>query len=164
MNVSLRSIKLWQWFLGGLILLFVPFPSEMVPEWRMQFSDEAGLPSQYRVVEQSWKSYTYFAAEGYDRRCTDESGSVVFPKRYLWSGILARIASPLLARMMTLVHGSEGTTASVRLFDRYYVSGDYYWSDKMSAYSHFPDPSVPSIGIARQRDPYTDLPICERIL
>ena len=163
MKISFRSIKWWQWFLGGLILLFVPFPSQMVPEWRIQFRDEAGLPTQRRVVEQSWKSYTYFAAGGYDQRCTDEDGSVVFPQRYLWSGIFARIASPILANVMTLAHGGEGTTASVRLFDRYYISDDYYWHDKMSFYSHNPDFSVRSTGTAKQRKPYSDLPTCETI-
>ncbi len=163
MKVLLKAIKWWQWLLGALILLFVHFPSEMVPEWKIQFRDEAGLPSQHRVVEQSWKSYTYFAADGYDQRCTDENGAVVFPRRYLWSGILARMISPILASAMTLAHGSEGTSASVRVFDRYYISDYYYWRDKMSLYSHNPDLSIPSIGTAEPRDPYTDLPTCETI-
>jgi len=156
-------MRWWKWLLFLALPLFVPVPTQMVPEWRIQFRDENGNSAAGRVVEQSWRSYTYWGANGYDQKCTNTDGVVTFPKRYLWSGLLARAVFPVFASALTIAHGSEGTDASVRLFDRHYISKDYYWRDDMSLYTHRPDGVPPSEGIAEPREPSSDLPTCETI-
>jgi hypothetical protein len=144
------KLKRWQLVAIGLgVLLFFPVPTEMVPEWTMQFHDENGSPLSRVVVQQEWQTYTYFARRGFEQKCSDESGIVTFPKRYLWSGIFARIVSPPLADVLTLAHGSSGTSASVQVFDKGYISDNYYWRDKMELYKHFPE-SLPNEGTAEK--------------
>lgn len=151
--------KLWI-FLIILAVMFVPFPTEIVPEWQMQFRQGGGEKLSNVLAQQSWTSYTYFAAGGYDQRCTDSEGIVVFPKRYLWSGLFSRVASPILAEMMTLAHGSTGTNADIQIFDRNYISDNYYWREKMEMYKHYPG-LLPSEGIAKVRSQNPlDLPTC----
>ncbi len=157
----MRKVSRKTWiFLIILAVLFVPFPTELVPEWEMQFRQESGEKLSNVLAQQSWTSYTYFAAGGYDQRCTDSEGVVVFPKRYLWSGLFSRVASPIFAEMMTLAHGSTGTDANIQIFDRTYISDNYYWRDKMELYRHYPEP-LPLEGIANLRT-YNpkDLPTC----
>ena len=79
------SRRAWT-FIIILAALFVPFPTELVPEWRMVFKQENGEKLANVLAQQSWQSYTDFAVRGYDQQCTDPEGVVVFPKRYVWSG------------------------------------------------------------------------------
>jgi hypothetical protein len=116
-------------------LAFIPFPTELVPEWKVQIVDEQNQPLPNVKTEQSWKSYTFFFVEDYEEKCTDSNGVVIYPKRFLWAGALSRIVSPIFADIMTLAHGSTGTNASVRVFDRHYISDDYYWREKEKLYS-----------------------------
>lgn len=118
------------------VLSFTPFPTELIPEWKMQIVDERNQPLPSVMTEQSWRNYTFFAVEGHDEKCTDSNGIVIYPKRFLWAGAFSRIVSPVLANVMTLAHGSTGTDASVRVFDRYYISDFYYWREKEMLYSH----------------------------
>jgi hypothetical protein len=143
--------RLKRWQLVSIVVCFVlffPFPTEMVPEWTMQFRDENGTPLSQVVVQQGWRSYTYFAASGYEQRCSDASGVVTFPKRRLWSGTLARVISPILASAMTLAHGSTGTDAYIQVFDNEFISDNYYWRDNMQLYTHYPE-ELPTEGKAR---------------
>ena len=145
------QVKKWHIAIVVLAILFVPVPTELVPEWRMQFRDSTGQPLAHVVTHQEWRSYTYFATHGYEQRCTNAEGVVVFPTRYLWSGLLSRIASPLLAEAMTLAHGGTGTSASVQVFDRSYISANYYWLDRTDLYSHNPD-QLPTEGTTDKMD------------
>jgi hypothetical protein len=152
-----------KWLVFVAILMLVPFPTQMVPAWEIRFMDKEGNALPGRVVQQRWKSYTYFAAGGFDQRCTDEQGSVRFPPRKLWSSIVGRIISPVIASALSLAHGSQGTDSNVQLFDRYYMSDNYHWRDNMSLYSHHPDPSPPSAGVAEPRKQLNDeLPTCSQ--
>ena len=146
---------------SALLVLFIPFPTTMVPEWKMQFHDEAGDPLSRVVVQQSWKSYTYFLAEGYEQGCTDGNGVIVFPRRFLWSGIVARLISPPLAELGTLAHGSTGTSAHVQVFDRNYISDNYWWRDRMEYYTHDPEP-LPINGSANRVD-REDISTCDEL-
>ena len=157
-------MKKWHKALAVMAVLavsFVPFPTEMVPEWRLRFETEEGGPLASVVVQQGWRSYTYPVSRGYEQRCTDSDGVVIFPKRYLWAGLISRIVFPVLAEAMTLAHGSTGTDAYVQVFDRNFISENYYWRDRMSFYAHNPDPSMADGGrverLSRER---SDIAAC----
>ncbi|NOT48208.1 MAG: hypothetical protein HOP17_10735 [Acidobacteria bacterium] len=162
MTALFAKIKKWHIFAGLVAALFVPIPTEMVPEWRMRFTDEHGNALSNVVVQQSWTTYTYFAGRGYEQRCTDGAGVVAFPQRLLWSGLFARIVSPPLAEVGTLAHGSTGTQADVQVFDRNYISENYWWRDKMDLYTHqYGD--LPIEGIANKVDDRYDIQTCAEI-
>ena len=154
------QVRKWHVAIAVLAILFVPIPTELVPEWTMRFRDGNGHPLSRVVTEQSWRSYTFFAVDGYAQSCTDVEGVVIFPKRYLWAGLLSRILSPLLAEAMTLAHGSTGTMAHVRIFDRRYISDNYYWGDQMDLYTHQPG-SLPTEGTTEKlKEDRLDIQTC----
>lgn len=150
MKKFFSKIKKKHIFLILLFLLFMPLPTEMVPEWEMQVVFGDNQPMVNVRTQQSWESYTFFFTRGHDSRCTDSKGKVVYPKRYLWAGSLSRIVSPLWADVMTLAHGSTGTDASIQVFDNDYISDNYYWEEKEDIYTRTRD-KLPQIAIADRR-------------
>lgn len=159
MTALLKKIKIWHLAVIVMAILFIPFPTELVPEWKMQFRKKDGTVAAGVVAEQSWRSYS-FSAGGYDQRCTDQNGEVTFPRRDLWSGMFSRLVSPLLAEVGSLAHGSTGTSANVRVFDANYISPEsYYWRDQMSLYTHRPG-EIPTEGKAGSIEFRADSPTC----
>ncbi len=67
--------------LGCLALvLIIPFPTEVVPEWRIRIVDEAGKPFAEKFVRQGWAHYSLeFCCGDTEDRWTDGNGYVVFP-------------------------------------------------------------------------------------
>lgn len=137
------------WFV--LFLLFMPFPTEMVPKWEMQVVDEKNQPLANVRTEQSWQSYTFFASGGYESKCTDSKGKIIYPTRYLWAGTLSRVVSPLWADVMTLAHGSTGTVAHIRVIDPDYSSDFIYWEEKEEIYTRVREP-LPKKIVAEYRE------------
>ncbi len=151
MSNFFSKIKWWRILLIIFALSFVLFPTELIPEWKMQIVDQQDKPLPNIQTEQSWKNYTFFSTGGFDEKCTNSDGIVIYPKRFLWAGTFSRIASPILAEVMTLAHGSTGTSASVRVFDRDYISDYYYWREKENLYS-YERSELPSKAVAKFSD------------
>ena len=107
----------------------------MVPEWHLTVQDESGNRLPGVQVEESWNNYSFWFAEGYDLRRSDENGEVVFQSRWLWSGAISRVISPALAEVGKLFHGSAGLSIHARVFDpeaKYYSNSDdmiFWYSD-----------------------------------
>jgi len=105
-----------------LVLLPVPFDTELVPEWRLKVVGGNGTTLSNITVEESWEHYAYPesrfpTAKGYELKRSDENGVVVFPKRMLRASIGSRIVFPILARVGQLAHGSAGLDINARVFD-----------------------------------------------
>lgn len=145
------KLKKWHIVLIVLFLLFMPFPTEMIPEWKMLVVDNKNKPLSNVRTEQNWKNYTFFATQGYDSKCTNSKGKVVYPSRYLWAGTLSRIVSPLWANVMTLAHGGTGTSAHIVLADPHYSSDFIYWREREKIYSREREP-LPEKIVAKQRE------------
>lgn len=111
-----------RYLLSGLAcvaLLLVPFPTTMVPEWRVQVINRQGHVLRGEFVRQSWTDYSLESCCGdMDDAWADESGYVVFPRRVIWASLLARTVKPPLAKLMTLAHGSAGVHADVTAWGR----------------------------------------------
>jgi hypothetical protein len=116
-----------------IVLSFIPFNTEMVPEWKLQVLDNNGEILPGVQVEESWDNYSFFF-EGFEWRRADQNGYVVFPARHVWAGLLGRILLPAFAKFGELSHGSSGLSIGARVFDpeaKYYSTSD----DMISWYS-----------------------------
>ncbi len=71
------------------MILFLPFPSQITPPWRVQVVDEKGEPVQRSRVSESWgwwpidKNHT-------EVQLTGENGWVAFERRTLWASLFRR--------------------------------------------------------------------------
>ncbi len=101
--------------LCGVILL-VPFPTTVVPEWKITVLDQTGKPFANWEVREYWQHYSLESDGHQDNRLTDENGYVVFPERTIWSPLLWRIASTSLAALSVIAHGSMGIDAWVMVY------------------------------------------------
>jgi len=121
----------WKYiFLTVLVLALIPFPTELIPELRLQVVDAKNRPLTGVNTEQNWKNYTFFWTEGFKEECTDDDGVIIFPRRTLWASAFSRIFFPVLAEFGTLQHGSTGTRFEVRVFDRNYLSDFQLWDER----------------------------------
>jgi len=136
MKFSNYGIKWGYIFLTILVISLIPFPTILVPELRLQVVNVKNQPLANVTTEQSWKNYTFFGVEGFEERCTDSDGIVVYPRRRLWASAFSRIAFPVLAQLGTLIHGSTGTVSDVRVFDRNYISDFQDWQEEELFYSY----------------------------
>lgn len=151
MKDSFSKFSKWHFAALLLFILFMPFPTELIPEWKMQFVDEQNDPLVNVRTEQSWESYTFMGVGGYDTKCTDTNGFVVYPQRLLWAGLVSRIVSPLAADLFTLAHGSTGTDAHIRVFDKNYISDYQYWREREKIYTRHRD-ALPRLAAAKRSD------------
>lgn len=136
MKSSNSGIKWGYIFLTVSILSFIPFPTELVPEWQLRVVDVKNRPLPNINTEQSWKNYTFFWTEGFEERCTDADGVVIYPRRLLWASAFSRVLFPVLAQVGTLIHGSAGTSSDVRVFDRNFISDFQYWKEEEFFYAY----------------------------
>ena len=97
-----------------LVALFViPFPTGVVPEWKIRVSDKSGKPMTGERVRETWQHYSLESTGHEEERLTDENGYVTFPARTIWSPLLWRIVSTGMAAASTLLHGGMGIHAWV---------------------------------------------------
>ena len=96
-----------------ILILLLPFPTTVVPEWRLRVIDYNDQPFVGEEVMEIWQHYSLESDGHSEVRRTDESGYVVFPRRKIWSPLLLRIVSTSLAAVLTLAHGSMGVNAWV---------------------------------------------------
>jgi hypothetical protein len=124
--------------IAALVLFLIPFPTELIPEWKLRVVDENNQPLANVKVVQSWKNYT-FGDHGFDNGYADENGFVVFPQKQLWASAFSRIVYPPLVALALLAHGSAGTDVSVQVFDKNYFSYNLYWRERETIYWHTRD-------------------------
>jgi hypothetical protein len=148
MKFSNSGIKWGYIFLTILVISFIPFPTELIPEMKLQIVDVKNQPLPNVNTEQNWKNYTFFGVEGAEERCSDAGGTVVYPRRVLWASAFSRIAFPVLAQLGTIIHGSTGTDSYVRVFDRNYISDFQYWREEELFYS-YKRHALPTIAVAK---------------
>jgi hypothetical protein len=150
MKTAQSGIKWKCVFLTVLVLVFIPFPSHMIPVWTIQVVDRQNQPLSNVNAEQSWKHYSYFMTEGFDAKRSDANRNVVFPSRRLWASAFSRVVSPALAEIGTLAHGSTGLSINARIYDEV-----YYGEDLISWYSNWHhDKPLPNkiVAVQKQKD------------
>lgn len=99
-----------------LTLLVIPFPTIVVPTWRMRIVDTFGNPCKDREVTTTWAHYTISVlGNGFHsgQQNTDGDGYVEFPTRTIWAPMIWRLIAPVLAYPLTLAHGSVGVYATI---------------------------------------------------
>jgi hypothetical protein len=96
-----------------LALFLIPFPTGVVPEWKLRVLDRDGNPISGERVRETWQHYSLEGDGHEDERLTDQNGYVVFPARKIWSPLLWRIVSTGSAAVSTLFHGGMGVHAWV---------------------------------------------------
>ena len=93
------------------VILLAPFPTTVVPEWKLRVIDQNGKPFVGERVQEYWQHYSLESQGHQEQRLTDENGNVVFAKRRIWSPLLWRIVSTSLAAVLVIAHGSMGVDA-----------------------------------------------------
>jgi len=92
--------KRWRALLAGASLLFIfvlffPFQSRIVPQWRLHVVDETGAQVPGINVTEHWQHYL-LESEGHEELLkTDERGWVNFPARTIRAGLAARAIDAL---------------------------------------------------------------------
>ena len=94
------------------LISLIPFPTTLVPEWKVQVVDENGNPYKGKLVRQACSNYTLgihpcSGAEDTDK-LTDENGYVIFPERKITASLFSRIIRSILNFVMIFAHGSYG--------------------------------------------------------
>ncbi|MFZ1699394.1 MAG: hypothetical protein WBO10_08590 [Pyrinomonadaceae bacterium] len=104
-----------------LALLFVPYPTTVVPEWNLQFVDEHRQPIPRLHIEQTCDHFTYFIATSVcgkysdSRQYTDADGRVVFSEKVVYLGLLSRILRTIRSYALLIFHGSVGIRADLNV-------------------------------------------------
>lgn len=99
-----------------LSLLITPFPTKVVPNWKIRIVDTFGNACNNQEVETSWGHYTIHVfgnADNQDRQNTDETGYVEFPTRWIWAPLIWRLIAPVFSFFLTLMHGGGGIYATI---------------------------------------------------
>jgi hypothetical protein len=87
-------------------LLFYPFETVVVAEWRIQILDESGHPIKDVPLKEAWSDDSVKAGDDIEDLTTDERGYVVFPRRTVKANILARIVRRVFITFVP--HQGEG--------------------------------------------------------
>lgn len=95
------------------VVLLLPYPTTVVPEWRIRVVGADGNPVAGEPVRETWQHYSYESESHEEELSTDENGYVTFRERKIWMPPLVRIVLTPLAALMTLAHGSMGESAWV---------------------------------------------------
>lgn len=109
-----RRLKLF--IIVGAVLLgsLVPFPTTIVPEWRLQFIDQDDNPIPGMQVTAVCQHYTYtdddYCASD-ARQTSGPDGYVSFPAKQVWLSLGGRAIRALPRYALVLVHGSVGISA-----------------------------------------------------
>ena len=123
--------------------MIIPFPTTIVPNWRLRVIDVEGRFCSNKEVSEDWAHYSIYIGLGNHQseyRSTNEDGFVEFPERTVWAPLIWRIVGSMIANVLTLAHGSAGAHASV------YTSGlkDVAWI------SYKPDKPLPDKMVVHQ--------------
>lgn len=84
----------------GLIVLLVPWKSQITPAWKIRVIDQNGNPIPELAVSQNWIDPNFRGWWLEEDFRTDENGSVSFPERGAWGNVLLAIGSPIWNRVL----------------------------------------------------------------
>ncbi len=107
-----RRVSLLVVLAGVALILFFPFTTTVIPEWKIRVVDESGQPLENVRVVQMWHHYSLGADDG-EEKWTDANGYVVFRERTVRASLLYRVLRSSLADLMQLAHGSTGISAEI---------------------------------------------------
>lgn len=96
--------------------MLIPFPTTIVPTWKLKVVDEQNNICPNKEVTQTWAHYSIYIGSGNSQsedRLTDEEGNIEFPTRTVWSPLIWRIIGAVIANALTIAHGSAGADSSV---------------------------------------------------
>lgn len=94
------------------IILFFPYKTTIVPEWKIRAVDGQGKPIPHVRFRQGWDNYSY-DIRGMEFWEGDDNGYVVLPERSFYAPLAYRIPRSALAYLLLLAHGSVGNSASL---------------------------------------------------
>ena len=110
--MSNRSIII----IAALLILLIPFPTLIVPNWRVQVVDFNGNVCPNRNVRETWSHYSIYINDGnfqWEDRQTNSEGYVEFPERKVWAPLIWRAIGSVIANILILAHGSAGPHATI---------------------------------------------------
>jgi hypothetical protein len=102
--------------IAALVILFIPFPSLIVPNWEFRVVDVNGNICANRRVTESWAHYSIYIGGGNSQtedRLTNSEGYVKFPARKVWAPLIWRFVGSVIAHVLMIAHGSAGPDASI---------------------------------------------------
>jgi hypothetical protein len=94
------------------LVLFIPYKTTIVPEWKIRAIDKQGKPIPHAWFRQFWDNYSY-EIHGIEFFEGDDNGYVVLPERSFYAPLIYRIPRSALAYLMLFAHGSVGNGASL---------------------------------------------------
>ena len=102
-------------------ILFIPFPSTVVPSRSFRLLDQGGHPIANTNVELTCYHYTYsnsnLCSELFDsKQKTDDSGFVRFSERKLWLSLSSRIVRGIFHYALLPFHGSIGIRSTLHVY------------------------------------------------
>ncbi len=92
-------------------VMLLPYPTTVVPEWRIRVVGGDGAPAVGETVRESWQDYSLESDGHEEELLTDRDGYVLFPERKIWAPPLFRMLFTSCAAVWTLAHGSMGPHA-----------------------------------------------------
>ncbi len=104
-----------EWKIGAMLvvllalvatLLFYPFETVVVPEWKIQILDESGNSIRDVPSREVWGDDSVESHDHTEDLSTDAEGYVVFPKRTVKANLLVRIARKVFITIVP--HQGEG--------------------------------------------------------
>ncbi|MFT3744242.1 MAG: hypothetical protein QM785_08100 [Pyrinomonadaceae bacterium] len=112
---NLRRQRLWRWTIGiFIVLLLIPFPTRLAPDFTVRFVDGAGNPVAGMKVREMCTHYTYesitdhCAAEWDNSPQTNDNGEVHFDRQDVWFGTASRAIRSVFSHILLIAHGSVG--------------------------------------------------------
>ncbi|MDQ3042756.1 MAG: hypothetical protein M3R11_10330, partial [Acidobacteriota bacterium] len=94
------------------LILFIPYKTTIVPEWKIRAVDKQGKPIPHVRFRQGWNNDSYDIS-GMEFLEGDDNGYVILPERSFYAPLIYRIPRSALAYLMMLAHGSVGNDASL---------------------------------------------------
>ena len=88
-----RQKRTVAWLFVGIavLILFVPFPSEVSPPWRIQIVDKTGAPVEGCLVEEAWWWTPITRTSHNVVTSTDASGWAIVPRQDEWLSLSRRL-------------------------------------------------------------------------
>jgi len=112
--------------IGLAVALLLPFPTVVVPAWRIRVVDDLGKPVTNVKIRQHWCHYSV-ENEGHEADAVPDSGGYVsFPTRRVWAGPLHRVLGPVWNTFTTGVHASFGPKAWIQAWGNGYEGSVQY--------------------------------------
>jgi hypothetical protein len=99
------------------VVLFYPFETTVVPEWKIRVVDAVGNPVKGVVVNQGWRHHSIEIHRQEQSLVADAEGYVTFPRRTARAGLLVRAVGSVIAEFNP--HGRTGPYAFVDVLGPY---------------------------------------------